>query len=83
MGLLLDKPSIGVAKSKLVGKVIGDQLIDQGEVIAKILPGWPNMRGGAGRQTVFISIGHKLSLEEAVKWARPEPTIAAHRLASG
>lgn len=82
MGLLLDKPSIGVAKSKLVGRIVGDKLIDRGEVITKVVRDWPNLRGGAGRQTAFISIGHKISLENAVDLARPEPTLLAHKLAA-
>lgn len=81
-GLFLDKPTIGIAKSKLVGQISGDELVDRGEVVAKLLRGWPNMRGGPGTQTVFVSIGHRLSLAEAVKWARPEPTILAHQLAA-
>lgn len=81
-GLFLDKPTIGVAKSKLVGTIVGEELIDRDEVVGRVLSGWPNMRGGAGLQTVFISVGHKISLEEALKWARPEPTILAHRLAA-
>jgi deoxyribonuclease V len=82
MGLFLDKPTIGIAKSKLVGHISGDDLIDRGEVIAQVAHGWPNMRGGRGTQSVFISSGHKLSTAEAFKWARPEPTIAAHKLAA-
>lgn len=82
MGLLLDQPSIGIAKSRLVGRIAGDDLIDHGEVIGKVIRAWPNLRGGGGRQTVFVSIGHRVSLEDARRLARPEPTRLAHQLAA-
>lgn len=82
LGLFLDRPSIGVAKSRLVGTIVGDKLIDRGEVVAKVIYGWPNLRGGSVSKPVFISVGHKISLVEAVRLAIPEPTLLAHQTVS-
>lgn len=93
VGLLLDCPSIGVAKSRLVGahKMPANRrgawtpLRDAGEVIGAVL------RTRAGVKPLYISIGHRVSLETAVRWTLacvtryrlPETTRWAHRLASG
>jgi deoxyribonuclease V len=93
MGLLLDCPSIGVAKSRLVGhhRVPADRrgawtpLLDAGETIGAVL------RTRAGVKPVYVSIGHRVGLQTAVRWALacctryrlPETTRHAHRLASG
>jgi deoxyribonuclease V len=93
VGLLLDCPSIGVAKSRLVGahKMPANRrgawtpLRDAGEVIGAVL------RTRAGVKPLYVSIGHRVSLETAVRWTLtcvtryrlPETTRWAHRLASG
>lgn len=93
VGLLLDRPSIGVAKSRLVGhhRVPADRrgawtpLVDAGETIGAVL------RTRAGVKPVYVSIGHRVSLATAVRWTLacctryrlPETTRQAHRLASG
>ena len=93
LGVLLDLPSIGVAKKRLVGEhpVVpngrGDwvPLTHRGEMIGAVL------RTRAGVKPVFVSTGHRVSLETAVHWAMacttryrlPETTRHAHRLASG
>jgi deoxyribonuclease V len=93
MGLILDKPSIGCAKSRLcgehgqVGPQVGDycELVDQGEVIGAVL------RTRERVKPVFISIGHKVDLQTAVEYTLrcgggyrlPEPTRWAHRVAGG
>jgi deoxyribonuclease V len=93
VGLLLDCPSIGVAKSRLVGahrmpatrRGAWTPLRDAGEVIGAVL------RTRAGVKPLYVSIGHRVSLETAVRWTLacvtryrlPETTRWAHRLASG
>jgi deoxyribonuclease V len=92
LALLLDTPSIGVAKTRLVGehRAPPDRrgawapLRDRGETIGAVL------RTRAGVKPVYVSIGHRVSLEAAVRWAMacttryrlPETTRWAHRLAS-
>ena len=92
VGLLLDCPSIGVAKSRLVGvhatpanrRGAWTPLRDAGELIGAVL------RTRAGVKPLYVSIGHRVSLATAVRWTMacvtryrlPETTRWAHRLAS-
>jgi len=90
LGLLLDKPTIGVAKSLLCGQVElvkqegWTPITDKGEVIGAAL------KRHESEQPVYVSIGHKVSLERAIdivkhctKSARvPEPIRVAHAIAS-
>lgn len=93
LGVLADLPSIGVAKSRLIG-VHEDPaaprgswvpLLDGGETIGVVL------RTRDGVAPLYVSIGHRISLDSAVRWALactpryrlPETTRRAHRLASG
>ncbi|WP_414501035.1 deoxyribonuclease V [Zymobacter sp. IVIA_12111.31 C1] len=92
LGLWLDKPSIGVGKSRLCGRhadvpdVKGATvpLIDKGEEVGRV------MRSREGVKPLYISQGHRISLETACDWVRacltryklPEPTRQADRLAS-
>ena len=93
LGVLIDVPAIGVAKSLLVGKY-GEvpqekgsctPLQDQGETIGVVLRSRVNVK------PIYISIGHRISLPTAVKYVRdclgkyrlPEPTRIADKLASG
>ncbi len=93
LGLIWDKPVIGCAKSRLcgyhqpVGPEVGDyaQLIENGEVIGAVL------RTKKDSSPLYISIGHKVDLESALKWTLnccrgyrlPEPTRLAHLAAGG
>jgi deoxyribonuclease V len=93
LGLLLNSPTIGCAKSvlcgrhELVGAALGDfaEVRDNGEVIGAAL------RTKLGVQPVYVSIGHKVDLESAISWVMkccrgyrlPEPTRLAHLAASG
>ncbi|HKJ21472.1 MAG TPA: endonuclease V, partial [Gammaproteobacteria bacterium] len=93
LGLLTDLPAIGVAKSRLIGdfepppqtKGAWRPLTHKGERIGAVL------RTRANTRPLFISVGHRLGLTEAVelvmhcttKYRLPETTRAAHRLASG
>jgi len=93
LGLLADLPSIGVAKSRLIGthrdapeeKGGWAPIEQQGEVIGAVL------RTRAGVRPVYVSIGHRINLETAIdrviactpSYRLPEPIRRAHRLASG
>jgi len=93
LGLLCDIPSIGVAKTRLIGKHAEppDQrgasvpLLDHGETIGAVL------RTRAGVKPLYISIGHRIGLATALdyvmacltRYRLPETTRWAHRLASG
>jgi deoxyribonuclease V len=93
LGLWTDIPTIGVAKSRLIGAhaaVPGDKgrwvpLIDHEEVIGAVL------RSRAQVAPVYVSVGHRISLEGAIRcvlacttrYRLPETTRWAHRLASG
>lgn len=93
LGLLLDKATIGCAKTRLCGShaMPGEQsgnyttLIDKDESIGAVL------RTKNGVKPVFISIGHKISLENSIHWVKqccfgyrlPEPTRLAHLAAGG
>lgn len=88
LGLLLNKPTIGCAKSRLCGthdtphKERGayTYLIDQGEIIGAVL------RTKQGVSPLYISIGHMIDLNSAIQWVLnccklnrlPEPTRLAH-----
>lgn len=93
MGVILDKPSIGCAKSLLcgqhgqVGPNVGDysEIYHQGEIIGAAL------RTREGVKPVYISIGHKIDLITAIDcilrcsggYRLPEPTRWAHKVAGG
>jgi deoxyribonuclease V len=90
LGLILDKPTIGVAKSLLCGKV--EQNVEYGwaplnykgaiigaEVVTK-----------QGTKPVYVSVGHRVSLKRATeivlrctrKYRLPEPIRRAHIIAN-
>ncbi len=93
LGVYLDLPSIGCAKSKLWGRYemppdepgAWTPLRDGEEVIGAVL------RTQAGTSPVFVSIGHRISLENAIATVMacvrghrlPEPTRLAHLAAGG
>lgn len=93
MGVILDRPSIGCAKSRLVGEYaepgdnVGDwtPLRDQGEMIGAVL------RTRTGVRPVFVSVGHRVDLPMAIElvlgcgrgYRLPETTRHAHRVAGG
>ncbi|MEW6203583.1 MAG: deoxyribonuclease V [bacterium] len=88
MGILLSTPSIGCAKSKLVGKYEGlgtecgvsAPLVNNGKTVGTVL------RSREGVEPVFVSVGHKIQLSTAVEivqnclrgYRLPEPTRLAH-----
>jgi deoxyribonuclease V len=87
LGLALGKPTIGVAKSRLVGeegKIAGRTfLVEADEIIGEVVDTEQDAK------PVYVSIGHMVSLESAVRIVKhcsirriPEPTLQAHRLAT-
>jgi deoxyribonuclease V len=93
VGVLLDLPSIGVAKTRLIGehgpvpttKGRWAPLRDGDELIGAVL------RTRAHVKPLYVSIGHRVSLDTAIRYVMacvtryrlPETTRLAHRLASG
>jgi len=88
-GLEINRPTIGVAKSLLCGKVepLENQgwtpITDKGEVIGAALV------TKSGQKPIYVSIGHRVSLERAInivmnctrKYRIPEPIRRAHMIA--
>ncbi len=93
LGLILDKPTIGCAKSRLWGRYEEPDLeqgaytylTDKDEVIGAAVRTRTNVR------VVYVSIGHRISLDSARTWTLgccqgyrlPETTRHAHNAASG
>ncbi len=93
LGLILDKPTIGCAKSRLWGRYKEPDaeqgaytyLTDKAEVIGAAVRTRTNVR------VVYVSIGHRISLDSARTWTLaccqgyrlPETTRHAHNAASG
>ena len=92
LGLFFDKPTIGCAKSRLTGyfedpppeKGTYSLLKDKDEVIGAVV------RTRTDVEPVFISVGNKCRLDDAIKitldcttkYRLPEPTRLAHQLVS-
>ncbi len=92
MGVVLDKPSIGCAKSRLAGSYtepgpnMGDRspLYHRGEQIGVVLRSKPRTN------PLFISVGNKINLDLAVEvilrclrgYRLPEPTRMADKIAA-
>lgn len=90
LGVLADVPTIGVAKSRLVGtheepgieRGAWLPLVDRGETIGAVL------RTRRAVRPVFLSVGHRVGLETAVdfvlrctsRFRLPDPIRAADRL---
>ena len=93
LGLLLDTPTIGCAKSILCGRhePLGleagcyTELVDNGEVVGVAL------RTKERVAPIYVSVGHKIDLANAIKYVLaccrgqrlPEPTRLAHLAAGG
>ncbi|PKL44517.1 MAG: endonuclease V [Planctomycetes bacterium HGW-Planctomycetes-1] len=89
LGLFLDIPTIGCAKSRLTGefktpartKGSTSPLKDKGEIIGSVV------RTRSGVKPVFVSVGNKCRLSDAVrivldccvKYRLPEPSRLAHQ----
>lgn len=93
LGVVTGLPSIGVAKTLFVGdheelpseRGAWRPLVDQGEVVGAAV------RTSAGVRPVYVSIGHRVSLETAIdltlratlRFRQSEPARRAHHLAIG
>ncbi|MFB0556910.1 MAG: deoxyribonuclease V [Dehalococcoidia bacterium] len=93
LGLFLDMPTIGCAKSILCGRhePVGEEvgchaeLIDNEGIIGAAL------RTKIGTKPIYVSVGHKIDLASALYWVTkccrgyrlPEPTRLAHLAAGG
>ena len=90
LGLVIGKPTIGVAKSPLIGEVRRfteegwAPIIDNGENVGAALLTRSSTR------PLYVSVGHKVSLEKAIEIVKhctsntriPKPVIDAHVLAT-
>jgi deoxyribonuclease V len=92
IGLFLEVPTVGCAKSVLVGKYeepgvekgSTSDLVHRGEVVGRVV------RTREGVSPVYVSVGNGLDLESAVelvlasctKYRLPEPTRQAHNAAN-
>ena len=88
LGVALGKPTVGVAKSGLIGeaKQMEDNLllVHEDEVVGAVVS---TQRGS---KPVYVSVGHMVSLETAIRIVKhctrgsriPEPLRVAHRVAS-
>jgi deoxyribonuclease V len=80
VGVALNRPTIGVAKSLLFGSLQGKQVVDpDGYPVAELVP-LPQ-----SGKAVYVSVGHKVSLKDAVEIVKrclsprgPAPVIFAH-----
>lgn len=92
LGVVMDRPTLGIAKSRLCGEAEDPKeekgsysiLKDDGETVGA------TVRTKKGVNPIYVSIGHKISLERAIeitlnsspKYKLPEPIRAAHKLAT-
>ncbi len=90
VGLIIERPTLGCAKSVLVGKYeepekmrgAWTEMIDKGETIGAALRTKTNV------QPIFVSVGHLIDLAGAIAltlqcdggYRQPEPTRRAHHL---
>jgi Endonuclease V (EC 3.1.21.-) len=83
LGVVLGAPTIGVAKSRLFGEIVGDRLVDprNGKVIGAVVK---------CRRPLYVSIGNRVTLDDAVRAVRtlcadggmPLPIQLAHNKAN-
>jgi deoxyribonuclease V len=89
LGLVLDVPTIGVAKSLLVGEVSGE-VADAAPITWKGTILGTALRSRRGALPIYVSVGHRVSLASAEAFVRrclhgrrlPVPTLAAHHAAA-
>jgi deoxyribonuclease V len=93
LGILLDKPTIGCAKSRLIGEYMLPPnkkgaytfLLHHGAVIGVVLRTRVNVK------PIFVSVGFKTNLDDAIKvvlecctkYRIPEPIRQVHMMAEG
>ena len=93
LGLLLNTPTIGCAKSLLCGthEEPGEEPGSYAEIIDKNETIGAALRTRTGVKPVYVSIGHRIDLKTAIQWVLaccrdyrlPEPIRFAHLAAKG
>jgi len=88
LGLVIQKPTIGVAKSKLVGEIAekGENalLTHKGQIVGSVVT------TKQGFKPIYVSVGHMTTLERAIKVVKhcargnrvPLPILRAHETAT-
>jgi deoxyribonuclease V len=89
LGLVLGKPTIGIAKNKLIGKIQENQqkvafMTHNGRTIGA------KLEINSKHEPIYVSIGHMVSLQTAIRIAQqttsnnplPEPLLRAHQTAT-
>lgn len=90
LGVLLDWPTLGVAKSRLTGEPAGTLGVEKGSRVPLIDDGEPVgvlLRTRTEVNPVYVSIGHRMTVDDAVaitlacspRYKIPEPTRQAHK----
>jgi deoxyribonuclease V len=91
LGLVINKPTIGVAKSRLFGKA---EDVESSKDVAflkyndEVVGATVTTKHGC--KPIYVSVGHKVSLETSIKIAKhctrdnriPEPILRAHEIAT-
>ena len=90
LGVLLDRPALGVAKTLFVGHhgAIGEAKGSAAPLVHKDETVGVALRTRERVKPVYVSVGHRITLDEAaslalslaVKYKLPEPTRLAHKL---
>ncbi|MEA1993151.1 MAG: endonuclease V [Euryarchaeota archaeon] len=80
-GVILEKQTIGMAKSLLCGTLSGDHILLNGEVIGAVVH--------SSERPIYVSVGNKITVEQAVQTVSdnchhrvPEVVRKAHMLAN-
>jgi len=91
LGLFLDRPTIGCAKSLLCGshETPGNEPGDYAEIVDNNETIGVALRTKTGVKPVYVSTGHRTSLPQAIEWVMkcckgyrlPEPARLAHQSA--
>ncbi|MBS7615185.1 deoxyribonuclease V [Candidatus Bathyarchaeota archaeon] len=89
LGLILDAATIGVAKNLLFGEIRETEVEDWKPIVYSDATIGAALYMKTGVKPIFISIGHKISLETAIKIVKhclvghriPEPIREAHKSA--
>ncbi len=91
LGLVMGKPTIGVAKKRLFGEVENDKLDKDaiflkhdGEIVGAVV------KTRTGSKPIYVSVGHMISLRTAIRIVKectrhhrlPEPLLKAHEIAT-
>ena len=89
LGLILDIPTVGCAKSRLIGDFVpvGERKMDWSNLEINGKTAGAVLRTRVGTKPVFVSPGHRIDLESSIRligmcltrYRLPEPTRLAHQ----